>query len=95
MRIAVIDYVITLEGSTGPLDGKFHSIITEGQFKTAHDWCSKTTSYFLNEQYETRTEEEIKTCIWECLEVKIRCRLVRKSLYALTLNISPIIFINK
>ena len=41
----------------------------EGQYKTAHDWCMKTTSYFRNEQCETRTEEEIKTCLWECLEV--------------------------
>ena len=45
----------------------------EGQSKTAHDWCEKKTSYFLNEICKTRTEEEIKTCLWECLEVKVRC----------------------
>ena len=46
----------------------------EGLSKTAHDWCPKTTSYFLNEWCETRTKEEIKTCLWECLDVKVRCR---------------------
>ena len=46
----------------------------EGQSKTAHDWCKKTTSYFLNERCETRTKEEIKTYLWKFLEVKVRCR---------------------
>ena len=46
----------------------------DGQSNTVHDWCAKKTSYFLNERCETRTEEEIKTCLWECLEVKVRCR---------------------
>ena len=39
---------------------------------TAHDWCAKTTFYFLIDWWETRTEEEIRTGLWECLEVKIR-----------------------
>ena len=58
----------------------------DGQSKTAHDWCAKTTSYFLNERCETRTGEEIKTCLWECLEVKVRCRAMHLERNGLAFN---------